>query len=298
MYLIRVFRGIAHVTQESDVPRTRAEQAALVAETANAVLLREQQRLQAVFDQSPEGIIFAEIPRVRYTGKSSRPNTPRRSAHAGTTAQRPLIARLFRANGVPLQTDDVPLHRALEGTSQIGVELTIEQQYGSDVFQCSSMPYHLHNAQGQMEGAVAVFQDLSRFREVERLKSDFVAMVSHELRTPLTAIQGCVQTLLQPQNAPDPEHMDEFLHIIATQSARLHDLIDNLLDMSQLEAGTFRLRVGSFQLGSMINQLVRQANEHFADVRVQSDIPQMLPTLHADQQRIEQVLLKPARQRI
>ncbi|HEY0601568.1 MAG TPA: histidine kinase dimerization/phospho-acceptor domain-containing protein, partial [Herpetosiphonaceae bacterium] len=269
VYLVRIFRGVARLTRESEELRERAEQAVVTAEAANAAVVREQQRLQAVFDQSPEGILFAEASsrRIVLANQAARTllDDPLPLSQPLSTS---VIERLYRANGEAAQPDEIPLHRALAGTAQIGVELTIEQRSGQRVpVLFNAVP--LHNAAGEMEGAVAVFQDLSRFREVERLKSDFVAMVSHELRTPLTAIQGCVQSLLYAPNTHDPQRTEEFLVIIEAQSARLHDLIDNLLDMSQLEAGVFRLRVGPVQPGHLIRSVARHANGRLPERRVQ-----------------------------
>lgn len=291
VYLVRIFGGVARLTRESEELRERAEQAVVAAEAANAAMVREQQRLQAVFDQSPEGILFAEAPSRRIVlANQAAQQLLDDPLPLGQPLSMSVIARLYRANGEVAQPDDVPLHRALAGTAQIGVELTIEQQSGQRVpVLFNAVP--LHTAAGQLEGAVAVFQDLSRFREVERLKSDFVAMVSHELRTPLTAIQGCVQSLLYAPNTHDSQRTEEFLGIIEAQSARLHDLIDNLLDMSQLEAGVFRLRVGPVQVGQLIRSVARQANGRLPERRVQLDLPQPLPTISADAQRLEQVLL-------
>lgn len=290
-YLVRIVGGVARLTREIDYQRQRAEEAVVLAEAANAAVVREQQRLQAVFDHSPEGIVLAEAGagRILLANQAARTllDDP---LPLGQPLSPDVIARLYRATGERSQPEHVPLLRALAGAAQIGVELTIEQRAGRRVpVLFNAVP--LHDAEGRLEGAVAVFQDLSRFREVERLKSDFVALVSHELRTPLTAIQGCVQSLLHTPGSPDSQRAAEFLQIIATQSARLHELIDNLLDMSQLEAGTFRLRVSPLQPGQLIRSVVRHANERLPGLTVQADLSQPLPTLAADAQRIEQVLL-------
>ncbi len=84
-------------------------------------------------------------------------------------------------------------------------------------------------------GTVAVFRDISRDVEVDRLKSDFVATVSHELRTPMTAIRGYVQMLLLEAAGSLTEEQRKFLETIRINSDRLGRLVNDLLDLSRLE---------------------------------------------------------------
>ncbi len=191
--------------------------------------------------------------------------------------------------GEPYAVEELPLLQSIErGEARRGVELTIEQPDGQRVpVLLTSMP--LHTEQGAVRGAVAVFQDLRLLREVERLKSDFVALVSHELRTPLTAIQGCVQTLLNGGEA-DLVRTHEFLQIIAEQGERLQELVDNLLSLSQVEAGALRLRREMLQPEQLIQGVLRQLRDRLGGLRVQTDLAAGLPLVSADSRRIEQVL--------
>jgi two-component system phosphate regulon sensor histidine kinase PhoR len=90
---------------------------------------------------------------------------------------------------------------------------------------------------GENAGRVAtlfVFTDISRIRQLEKVRSDFVANVSHELRTPITSIKGFVETL-RDGALNDPEAAAGFLEIVARQSDRLSNIIDDLLALSRLE---------------------------------------------------------------
>jgi two-component system KDP operon response regulator KdpE len=252
---------------------------------------RERQRLQVVFEQSPEGIILVEA-------GSGNVVLANQAAHtlldaplpAGAPLEPEVLARFRRDDGTVCPIDDIPLMQALRGVPQIGIEIGIEQHDGRRVpVLFNSVP--LHDAQGELQGALALFQDLSSFREVERLKSDFVAMVSHELRTPLTAIQGCTQSLLSGQAGLDTQRTREFLEIINAQSVRLHDLIDNLLNISQVEAGALQLRRTAVQPSRLVRSLARQVGEQFPQYRLEVEIADPLPAISADPYRLEQVLL-------
>jgi two-component system KDP operon response regulator KdpE/two-component system response regulator VicR len=277
------FRSLVALTRALQAERQRA---AALAEQASA----ERQRLQTVFDYSPEGLVFAEAPggQIRLANPAAAALLGEIAPDAALRAQ-PWVRRVYRPGGEPCAPDELPLLQSIEhGEARRGVELIVEQPGGQRVpVLITSMP--LHAEQGALRGAVAFFQDLRLLREVERLKSDFVALVSHELRTPLTAIQGCVQTLLSGGEA-DPKRTHEFLQIIAEQGDRLQELIDNLLSLSQVEAGALRLRRELVQPEQLLQSVLRQLRDRLSGLRVQTDFAAGKRLVSADPRRIEQVL--------
>ncbi len=92
----------------------------------------------------------------------------------------------------------------------------------------------LTDAKEQKMGAVIVLHDITRIRQLEEVRRDFVANVSHELKTPITSIKGFVETLLEGV-VKDPVQIRRFLNIIAKHSERLDAIIDDLLALSRLE---------------------------------------------------------------
>lgn len=84
-------------------------------------------------------------------------------------------------------------------------------------------------------GVLIVLHDLTRLRQLESVRRDFVANVSHELKTPITAIRGAVETLIDEKDSGSPEQ--RFLEIIFKQSERLNALVEDLLDLSRIEQG-------------------------------------------------------------
>ncbi len=90
------------------------------------------------------------------------------------------------------------------------------------------------NFDAKAAGVVVVFSDVTRMRELEGMRRNFVSNVSHELRTPLTSIQGFAETLLNPA-VKDPEEVRKFLQIIQRHATRLGRIIDDILTLSSLE---------------------------------------------------------------
>ena len=91
----------------------------------------------------------------------------------------------------------------------------------------------LLDSEGNRIGALVVLNDVTRIRQLENVRRDFVANVSHELKTPITSIRGFVETLRS--GIDDPRKADEFLGIIEKQAARLQSIIDDLLMLSEIE---------------------------------------------------------------
>lgn len=105
-------------------------------------------------------------------------------------------------------------------------------------------------------GVVGIFHDVTHFKEVDQMKSDFVANVSHELRTPLMAIRGALGILLQGIEGPVPDAQLRFLKILDRNAVRLVDLITDLLDLSKIEAGKFELHPTQGSLSAVARDVV------------------------------------------
>jgi two-component system, OmpR family, phosphate regulon sensor histidine kinase PhoR len=106
-------------------------------------------------------------------------------------------------------------------------------------------------------GVMIVLHDLTELRRLENVRRELVANVSHELKTPLTVIKGYAETLrLGAVN--DPEHNLQFIHRIEEQADRLHELIQDLLQIARLEAGSETFDLGSVPLDELISECASQ----------------------------------------
>ena len=114
---------------------------------------------------------------------------------------------------------------------------------------------------GAVAGRIFAFRDISADRMVEQVKSDFVAAVSHELRTPLTSIYGFAETLLREDIPFGEEERRIFLGYIASESERLTEIVDQLLNVARLDAGDLQVELGRIDLGSVVSELVETVEE-------------------------------------
>jgi two-component system phosphate regulon sensor histidine kinase PhoR len=145
------------------------------------------------------------------------------------------------------------------------------------------------NSAGEREGTILVFHDLTRLKQLERTREEFVANVSHELRTPLSLIKGYVETLLDGARG-NPAVAERFLKIIERNTKRLDLLIQDLLTISALEAGRMKLNPQPVALRTLVEKV-------FTDLKPPADnknitLVNQLPgfTAAADVNRLEQVL--------
>jgi two-component system phosphate regulon sensor histidine kinase PhoR len=111
----------------------------------------------------------------------------------------------------------------------------------------------------EVQGAIAVFHDITRLKELERIRQDFVANVSHELRTPLTTIKGYAETLLE--GALKEEVASQFVQVIKRHTDRLTKIVEDLLTLSRIESREFQLAMEPCALSDLIGEVLDVVRE-------------------------------------
>lgn len=144
---------------------------------------------------------------------------------------------------------------------------------------------------GRMTDIIANVRDLTRYREEEELQKTFISVISHELKTPVSIIKGYAGTLRRDDAHWSPEIVDESLAVIEEESDNLTELIDGLLEVSRLQAGTFRLEISDDVFlpkvaADVARKLGNQTEKHKISVYFDPDFP----TIIGDERRLTQVL--------
>jgi two-component system phosphate regulon sensor histidine kinase PhoR len=170
------------------------------------------------------------------------------------------------------------------------VKATIEINLSSPrVFEVVAVP--LNESVPLPSGAVAVLHDITRLKELEAIRRDFVANVSHELRTPLTSIRGFAETLLEG-GLEDEKNNRRFVEIIKTHAIHLSELTSELLSLATLESEGFSLNYQEFDLKVLVHEVL-ESTRSLASRKKQAIAVKMadeLPRFKADRDRIGQVL--------
>lgn len=135
-----------------------------------------------------------------------------------------------------------------------------------------------------------ILRDITKEKEIELLKNSILSTVSHELRTPLTTIMGSAETLLRKNVRLNANQKEEFLLAIVEETRRLRELIDNIMDMSKIEAGALKLDRHLVDIGKLIERVVARYEQKFVYHRFFVDMSADVPLVRIDEKRIEQVL--------
>ena len=148
----------------------------------------------------------------------------------------------------------------------------------------------IHSAEGELVSFVVTIQDLTPLEELDRLRTEFLAMVSHELQIPLTSIKGSTSTLLNDPGGLDPAEMRQFFRIIDDQAEHMRSLMSDLLDMARIETGTLSVSPEPAD----VTRLVDEAKNRFLNAggrnELQIELAPDLPLVMADGRRIVQVI--------
>jgi PAS domain-containing protein len=263
--LTRVFRlpmisgdeviGLIYVFQSGNYPlvqdaptllRSFAEQAAIAVKNARLYeqIQQEKQRLDAILEQSADGVMILDrtlhitgfnLALSRMTGWPAAEAIGRHHDKVihwdSLKTDTDLSAAL--ANGWPLPG---AAHLYVEGILQRH-ESGIHQSERPSVSLSITYAPMLSDT-GQMTDIIANVRDLTRYREEQALQKTFISVISHELKTPVSIIKGYAGTLLRQDASWSPEILIESLHVIEEEADNLTALIDNLLAVSRLQAGT------------------------------------------------------------
>jgi signal transduction histidine kinase len=131
---------------------------------------------------------------------------------------------------------------------------------------------------------------VEELRRLSALRADFVSLVSHELRAPMASVIGSAQTLRQRWRELTPDQRESFLGLIGSETERLAALVEDVLDTSRIEAGTFTYRFADVDLGALVRDSVAGISLAQDEVAVTADLHGELPPVRGDRDRLQQVL--------
>ena len=233
-------------------------------------LRREQAESGALVESMIEGVVAADGRGHIVTANPAA----RRLLGYGATEALPDLPELFRLKAAREVVDAV-----LRGEPVEDRQLEMDDR----VFLVNARPL-------PAGGAVLVLHDLTEMRRLEAVRRDFVANVSHELKTPLTSISGYAETLLG--DSADAETTHRFLRTILSNARRMQRLVDDLLDLSRIEAGRWHPTLSEVDVAAVAREcwaaLAGRADSHHIELTL--DVAPDAPTVEADLDAVRQIL--------
>lgn len=262
--------------------QTHADNLANEVASRTAELQAERDRTQAILDSAGEGIFFIDDRgSILYTNQS--------------------ITRLtgfyeHEINGRSLQIwfsdksaeeNESLLAAIINGRAWSG-ELVLRRKNGTS-FDAKMTLAPLRIKDGRFTGFVGVMSDISKTKEIDRLKSNLIAHVSHELKTPLTNINLYLSLLKQVEQS---KKRDKYFNVLDNETAKLMQIIQDLLDLSRLESDASLTQMDAIDLVPIIDSVINANSRRVEkkDLTVQVDLPPKLPQVQGDKNQLEQLL--------
>jgi signal transduction histidine kinase len=299
--LIYVFQSGSYYFVE-DAPnllRSFAEQAAIAVKNARLYhqVNKEKSRLDAILEQSADGVMIVD-PHLQITvfNKALSQMTGWPASEAIGRPHNEVIDWISLKTDTDLTAaieEGWPMpnaaHLYVEGEARCYLDRCSKPDRQSVSLGITYAP--LVDADGRMTDIIANVRDLTRYREEEALQKTFISIISHELKTPVAIIKGYAGTLQRPDGQWSREVLDESLGVIEEEADNLNGLIDNLLEVSRLQAGTFALEISDeVNLAKLSQDVARRCAALPGKHIFQVDFPPDFPTVFGDERRLTQVL--------
>ncbi|GAB4527446.1 MAG: hypothetical protein Fur0018_13040 [Anaerolineales bacterium] len=290
-----VYRAMPHVFTQNEINlltnfanhATMAIENATLYERSDTRLQAQTRRLQALIQSLHDGLILEDLSgRVAYANRriSVISNVPLENLPGMPVAD--LLERIITQNPESKRNRKA-IEAVMHSPKHHSTEITIP---------LAGRPAHLRlhtfevtDTRGTLIGRGQLWHDITPDRELDTLKSSLISTVSHELRTPLAAIKGYATTLLADDVQWSPESQREFMEIISQETDRLTDLVNDLLDLSRIEAGNLSIEPAEMILSELVTRAAHRVRP-FPLERLRLEIASQTETITADPRRMEVVL--------
>ncbi|MFA6424135.1 MAG: ATP-binding protein [Candidatus Magasanikbacteria bacterium] len=193
------------------------------------------------------------------------------------------ISLLTNANGEHISIEKHPLHLSLETKKQVVTKdyrFVREGKVDLAVY-ISATPVILKD---EVVGAIEVFRDITKEKEIDQAKSEFVSLASHQLRTPLSTVNWYTEMLLAGDAGKMNAEQKKYLREIYDSNNRMIDLVNTLLNVSRIEMGTFKVKPEPIKISevieSLLSELSVQTSQH--KLKVEKKFGKDVPTINAD----------------
>ncbi len=284
------------MTQQNSLEEQMAIVEELNAQLEDESIKKQQQRdtLQAIIDSVERGIVMTnqagEVIVMNKVWREEFYQIPAGDEVAAAREQNPEADTVFAylvtgaVNPEPILTE----LKALVYDSEKNYRSELEQTKPLHRYvRVISVPCKASN--GQALGRIFLCRDISRYKEVDRLKADLISTVSHELRTPMSSVMGFSELLLTRQLSP--ERSKQYLEIIHTQAERLTNLINDFLDIQRMESGKQAFNKQPIKFGEIIAGTLDLFKENNKKHRVVlKNALTELPVVRCDRDKLLQVM--------
>jgi PAS domain S-box-containing protein len=252
-------------------------------------LVKEQERLAAIFHNSTDGILTVDnaLRIIDFNPTMERLTGWHKNEVLGRFYFK--VLRPQDRYGNDLGLEDSVILQVFAGQQVINREMIICARDGQR-FTVAITASCVRSVRGEPINGILNVHDLTRERQQEEQRSTFISVISHELKTPISIIKGYAATLARKDAQFDTKVLQSRLMAIEEEADRLDKLVGNLLYASRIQANGLQMDITSLDLEHLIRSVLRRLQAKAPDVSITLSIPERLPIVMADRDRIEEVL--------
>lgn len=252
-------------------------------------LVKEQDRLAAIFRNSTDGILTVDnaLRIIDFNPAMERLTGWREREVLGQFYIKVLRPRDRQGNDLGLQ--DSPILQAFAGHEAVNRELVISARDGQS-FTVAITASCVRSLRGEPINGILTVHDLTRERQQEEQRSTFISVISHELQTPIAIIKGYASTLARVDARFDSQALHSRLSAIEEEADRLNQLVGNLLYASRIQANGLQMDIAALDLERLISSVIRRFRVRSPEVDIAMTFAEPLPTVMGDRERIAEVL--------
>ncbi len=261
---------------------TIANQASNAIERLQTIITAEKSKMESMVESMAEGVVMVD----EHGGVMVINPRARQMLGLGFDEQGTAKIWKEKAKAIGLQE---ALGKCEDDSCLVSKDLVVTVHGESVSLHCDTAP--VKNEKGDIIGMVTILRDVTKEKEVDKMKTEFVSIVSHELRTPLATMKEFVSIISDEIPGKLTKDQKEYIGIIKGNIDRLARLISNLLDISKIEAGKIELKMSSINLNSFISGFISSFSKRAKDkgLELKVNLPEKQIDIYVDAEKIIQV---------
>ncbi|MBI2100934.1 MAG: PAS domain S-box protein [Candidatus Vogelbacteria bacterium] len=250
-----------------------------------AELREKQEQLNAILSSMAEGLIAIDNDRRVILMNQAAGILLRTAPQEATGQDIRQILRSYR-DGVELPYKDLPIEKAMTERNIISVglleNLSVRIKNGR-LFPAAMMIAPLLN-KGEVSGAIILFRDITKDKEIDRAKTEFVSLASHQLKTPLSAINWYSEMMLEEEVGPLNDKQKEYLKNLYDANRRMVELVNSLLNVSRIDLGTFAVEPTPTDFAAVADGVLAELAPQIAlkKLYLNKEFDSQVPKINAD----------------